>query len=485
MTKRLVLAVAILGLVAFVAPPAIAGGHEEEGDEGKISFHFMSRIRYENLNNYFDYEDHDDGVGNDRMAFWPYRNMFGFKAKLANNVWAKMDLQNVGSLGNQHPQLSTAYPEYQNFDGDGFPAGVRSSDTYLYRAVVGMSEIGGTGLGVAVGRNELNLGTGLILGNEPFYNGIVFDGIVGWYKFDKWERFGLKVKGLYLNTAERNDPAAIPTIINNFSLDPEFGVEDEKLWGGVGSIWFGSDDMQQMVDVYILNVNDGYRYGDHPNFFTYGVHYRRDIKTADQAKAFGLNWNFELALQSGEQDGPVPDEDIDIGGMILEAEAGWTFAVDSIMHGPMVGVFMTSGDDDLTDDSEDGWIPLFPTEHGRLGAADYFGQGFYRMDSAMTAFNIGYWVKAGEGKHKAYAKYWMFKPTEDEIDDGGLTPLEVEDYGKEIDLGYAYKYSPNLHLFASIAQLMPDDGLTDPLAVGGQPDDPVTRLYGGVYLKFH
>jgi hypothetical protein len=392
----------------------------------------------------------------------------------------------VGSFGNQHPQLSTAYPEYQNFDGDGFPAGVRSGDTYLYRAVVGMSEIGGTGLGVAIGRQELNLGTGLILGNEPFYNGIVFDGIVGWYKFDISERFGLKLKAFYLNTAERNDPAAIPTIVNNFSLDPEPGFEDQKLRGGVASLWFGSDDMRQNVDVYVLSGRDGSESYYNPTLITFGAHYWRDIKTADQANAFGLNWNVELAFQTGERDDPFdPDEDIDIGGLILEAEAGWTFAVDSIMHGPMVGVFMTSGDDDLTDDSEDGWIPLFPTEHGRLGAADYFGQGFYRMDSAMTAFNIGYWVKAGEGKHKAYAKYWVFKPTEDEIDDGGPTPIEVEDYGKEIDLGYAFKYSHNLHLFASIARLMPDDGLTDPLAVGGQPDDPVTRLYGGVYLKFH
>ncbi len=476
MTKRLVLAMAILGLAAFVAPPAIAG--EEEGGEGKINFHFMSRVRYENLDNYFDYEDHDNGVGHDRLAFWPYRNMFGFKAKLAENVWANMDVQNVGALGNQTPLLSQADPVNQHYDDNFITTGMKRSDTYLYRAVIGMDEIGGTGLGIAVGRQELNLGTGLILGNEPFYSGIVFDGVVGWYKFENWA-----LKGFYLNTAERNDVAGF--------VFGGAGFQDQRLYGGVGSIWFGGDDMKQMVDVYVMMGRDGLAAVGNPELMTYGAHYWRDIETAEQANAFGLNWNVEIAMQTGDQDVILdPDQQIDIGGMIVEAEVGWTFAADSILHGPFVGMFMTSGDDDPNDDSQDGWVPLFPTEHGRLGAADFFGQGYQNSDTAMTAYNIGYWVKAGN--HKAYVKYWMFQPTEDSrtiVDPTNppqLIVVDIEDYGDEIDLGYSYKYSDNLHIFASIAQLSPDEGLTDDFnPATDDPDDSVTRIYGGLYLKFH
>lgn len=451
MTKKLLIAVAILA-VAYVAPPAKAG----EPAEGMFTVHGQIRDRYENFNNYFDGDDDNP----DRLAFWATRALVGVSGSLTDSVWVAIDIQNVGTFGDRNPagSLATFAPApFQNFDGDFNTFGTSPNDTSLYRAVIGLNEIGGSGLSVTLGRNNKTVGGGLILGDEPFYNGNVFDGIDGTWKFDNWD-----IGAFAFTTSERNDIAGVGLP----------GNEDQKLTGVTANFGLAWDSN---LEVYAVNAKDGLAINDKPDFTTIGGHWGRH--TPDNG---GWMWDVQLAIQNGEGTDFNTGDDFDIKGSIFDFSGGYTWA-NGVNHTIFGGGIIQSGDDDLTDDSDDSWHALVPTTHGRFGNADFFGGNFNIAGSGITAYHVGYAISGGENdRHKGYIKFWGIMPTEDSIDFGPGS-FDIEDFGTEIDLGYTYKYDDALKLFVAVSELMPDDGLT---GGGGAPDDSLMRIYGGATISF-
>src|SRR5206468_6032019 len=112
-------------------------------------------------------------------GFWPYRARVGVSGELADNVHVVLDIQNFGVWGNQSPFQSQTLPFIQNFDGDFGSPGSRSAETSLYQGYVSLNKIGGSAFDLTIGRQEYNLGNGLVIGNEDFYAGNVFDGVKG------------------------------------------------------------------------------------------------------------------------------------------------------------------------------------------------------------------------------------------------------------------------------------------------------------------
>jgi len=464
-TKKLVIAVAILAM-AYVAPPAKAG----EPAEGMFTVHGQIRDRYDSFNNYFDFMDTQDGdpSTNDHFAYWATRALVGIDGHITDSVWVAIDIQNIGQFGDRNPVGSAAtfdVPIFQNFNGDFVPGGFSQNETELYRAVIGLNEIGGSGLSVTLGRNNKTVGGGLILGDEPFYNGNVFDGIDGTWKFDKWD-----ISGFRFTTSEAG------SLRGGFNS----GNEDQTITGVQAHFGLPWDSH---LEGYVVNLVDG-RAGagfDKADFATFGARWNRD------AKEGGWMWDVQLAVQSG--DFTRGGNTVDIGGSIFDLSGGYTFA-NHVDHTIFGGIISQSGDDDQTDDKVDSWIALVPTTHGRFGMADFFGaqfgsdgNGFFNNEaSGITAFHVGYSIRGGENdRHKAWVQYWDFEPTEDSIDLGFATKEKVDNFGTEIDLGYQYKYDDAVKLFISLSQLMPDDGLT---GGSGAPDDPVTRIYGGMTIGF-
>ena len=450
MTKKLLLAMAILA-AACATPPALA-------DEDGFSVHGQLRDRYENFNNYTDFADTEDDDldpntpdNNDRHAFWATRALIGIDGHLTDGVWVAIDIQNVGTFGDRDPVGSGA--TFGTGMDQNFENGVSESDTSLYRAVIGLNEIGGSNLSVTIGRNNKTVGGGLILGDEPFYNGNVFDGIDGTYKFENWSLGGFRFVA-----DENNDPAnaGVP------------GHEDTYLTGvtaGFGLPW------ESNLEVYVVNVYDGEAANFKPEFNTIGGMWSRD------AKEGGWDWMLQLAVQSGDATNAAGTE-FDIAGSVVDLNGGYTWA-NGVSHSIFGGLIAQSGDDDTTDDSFDAWHAIAPTTHGRFGNADFFGAEFGVMDSGITAFHVGYAIADDDDRHKGWVKLWNFSPTEDSIETGASNPVEIEDFGTEIDLGYSYKYGDVVKLFAAVAQLSPDDGLT-----GGGADDGVMRFYAGATVMF-
>jgi hypothetical protein len=190
-------------MLALCAAAALPAAHAEDGEtDKKFQVTGDIRMRWERLENYFDFKNTEDSIpgSDDAFSFFPYRFRFGVNGELADNVQAVLDIQNFGSFGNEDPNQSFMFPPFQNFDGDGNNSGFRSSETAIYQAIIKLNNIGGSAISLSLGRQESPFGTGLILGNEDFYNGTVFDGVRATWDLHNWQ-----LSGMYYQITERND----------------------------------------------------------------------------------------------------------------------------------------------------------------------------------------------------------------------------------------------------------------------------------------
>lgn len=476
MTRRILASALTLATMAALLPSIFAGQLEDA--EPEINFYAMQRTRYESFNNYLDADDDD----HDRLDFWATRTLVGMKTMLARDVWSQVEIQHIGTLGNQFPErsLTTSFgiPILQNVDPNLGLYVDQENNIQLYRAIVGMNDIGGSGLGLALGRQEFTVGGNLVFGNEPFYNGTVFDGLTGWYKWTP-----LTLRGSYFITQERSDPATR-------QFGNTAGNEDQRVWGFDATIPLGDGEGNNWGDVagYVFMMDDGQRDPAAKLEETvYGAQWGRDAYTVDAVKANPMTWSIEIAIQDGEEltnPGDPNDGDTDdFSGWIAEGFFGWNFlSHDRIIHRPAVGFITVAGDDDLTDEDFTGFSPWFGDAHCRIGCTDFFTVGFNGFDAGITATWAGYTIMTNPGRHKAFVKYWQFVPTEDSVrvSSGSGGTVDIEDYGTEIDVGYSYGYSENARLFFTYANFSPDEGLVG----SNNPDDSIERIYGGLNLKF-
>ena len=440
------------------------------------------RMRYERLENYFDFQDSEDDISgsDDAFSFFPYRFRVGVMGVLADNVQAVLDIQNVGSFGHENPNQSFFFPPFQNFDGDGNSSGFRSSETSIYQAIVKLNNIGGAPISVSLGRQESAFGTGLILGNEDYYNGTVFDGVHATWSLPSWE-----LAGMYYQIAERND-----FVNSSFS---GFGADDQTLWGFVGSFHPVIGETKTHIDGYVFDMQERLEAVGRPDWWTVGAHWWRTADTKADVEDLPLDWNLELAWQTGGGTDPITGGDFDLGGHIFETSAGWNFASDRHHQRIHAAMIWESGDDDITDSDFDGWNRLFPEMHGRYGDVDFmssiaFGP-FSGVPSGIWATSLGYSIDCNDGRHKFYANVFWFKPAEDSIRISPTETFEVEDFGAEIDASYDFHYSKHVTLNVGVGYFMPEEefgdllGFVDPNTLDPS-DDPVTRVTAGARVRF-
>jgi hypothetical protein len=468
MRKTLVLAV-----LAFLVLASLPLAQAADSGDQKWTFEGQIRTREEHLENYADF---DNNGANDLVDFMPYRAQMGVNGVLANNVTVAFMVQSFGVWGfNGDPRQSSTFPpNQQSFT-------TSPENTSLYKGAVTLNHFIGKNFTLTVGRQEHMEGTGLIFGNEEFYNGTVYDGAVGEWKFKSWELTGL---AFIINEqfAGNITPAPAGACVN-------CGSEDTRVWGATGHLHFG-DKMKSDLDVYGYDSYEGTPGTPvgKPRFQTYGAHWWRMPKTAADAKKAHLEWNVEVAAQSGKVTdtitNPANPKDFNTSGSIFDGEVGWNFTPSgNIVHKVFIGAISESGDKDLTNNKIEGWTDLFMSVHGRFGAADFFGANFNAHSAGITAARIGYMGSMKDGKHMFGVTFWTFQPTEDKIKTA-LGNVKLDDYGTEIDAGYKYRYTDNVSFGAGIAQLKPKDGLADPLNVGGQPTDPVLRVVGSLSVHW-
>ncbi len=478
--------VAVMALTAglFVVAPAGASSHED--GEKKFSIHGEVRTRWEYIENFMDFQDHDDSdtFEADALDFWAYRVRIGATGQFSKNVTGHVEFQAEDHFGDTFGTMLAGDSPVDQFDTSD------NEDIQLYQGWLQIGNIGGSNWSLRVGRSEHTYGSELMLGDNDFYNGQYFEGARGMLD---GENFDLDL--FYYRIADL-DASSFPT----------FNTDDNVELYGVTFDFVVADNHD--IEPYLLFLRDGSDFWTGPGGAVEGFRtYTLGARYSNSADYSGLlDWNVEAAFQSGEID--PNGADLDHSGSILEAWIGFNLGSDR-NHRIAIGGFVSSGDDDDTDNDVDGFLTLFPDTHAnnRLGDLDAFSMGGAAAGSLfgdfngfgqstdgdlnrqgqnlggisnLTDINVSYTYTGEDGRHVFMVALHQLSLTEEDAD------FNMEDeIGMEIDLKYTYNYSGNLAFQVGVANLMAGD-LLDAYAQDefGQDADDVMRAWGQIRLRW-
>lgn len=440
----------------FCVVPALAEEGEveildvtiEEDEDKMFHVHGELRTRYEYLSNYTDLLDEDNGGTDDDIEFFPYRARIGVEGNFGHGVSAYVELQAWGQFGDSGTLPSGTDPIDQVDRRQGFGG----AQVDFYQGYLQLGEIAGSDWNVTIGRREHVFGTELMIGNQDFYNGQFFDGARATLDKDSFDL------DLFAYKIAENDIFFTPggeVITGNEG--------DDTFYGATANV----DLSLGNIEPYILYLRDGSAFtDDRLNLYTIGVNWGRLRSEMDGDD--GLDWNLELAGQTGERKGG--GSEVDVSASIVELWLGYNFGANRV-H---VGYLMASGQDPNSNDIE-AFIPLFDDGHAynRLGNLDLFNgdNGFGRMSNVQD-INLGYerWIN-GTKHYIMIAFHWLSL-----VESAG-----EDDLGIETDLVYAYNYSNKVATEFGYSFLTAGDA-ADQIA-GGSADN-VSRFWGQVRLRW-
>lgn len=427
----------ILGLLAMVmaSMPALA--------DMETTVHGEIRMRAENVENYFDFDDND---GDDSFSFAPFRVRLGVGVSFGDKVYGYVSIQE-GDIFGKDDTIKQAGDGLNETDQD-------NGELILYQGYIKMNEVGGTSLSLKFGRQEYTQGNEFLFGDLDFYNGTSLDGVRGRWDLDMG-----------------------PLDVVWFRTDEDlFGDDDTDI---LGVNWLLTDIVPDGdLEFYAYNV-DSTMGSAHLEYVTLGVRAGQDGDGES-----GFVWSAELAIQNGDVEFMFSsDEDISaLGG---EGMFGYDMATDSGVHRFFGTLYYTSGDDDSSDNDQETFMAPFQDFHGRNGAADMFnGMG------NLTSISLG-WDYQGE-KHGLSVQVFNFTASEkdstiDLSNDSGL-PADFDDIsiddeddlGTEFDIIYTYQVNEYFGFEAGVALFQPGDAIDDLF----DEDDDITRIWGQARLRF-
>jgi hypothetical protein len=438
MKKFAFAALLALGVLAMIAPPAMAQ------DDKPFTVHGEVRFRAEYGANASDFDD----TGDDQALYWPYRIRLAAEGRFGKNVSAWIEFQNAGVGGAPGVGSGFGIPSpYRNgsdiggFEGDG---------AEMYQGNIKVKGLWSDKFSVTFGRQEITAGTELLLGDLDFYNGISHDGINTNFDFKKWD---------LMLWYTRSEEGSVSTFTSG--LPPDLigigGTPDSvHFWGGYATWAAGKHNFDAYTMFYQNHDSD-------LDLMTYGGRYSWNNPD-------GLFWNIEYAMQSGDAGASV-DQDADV----MEAWLGYHFSKKHAIWGKYG---WATGNDVTTADNES-FFSLFSDHHNRLGRGDWFRLsgdfntglgGSFGLGGGVEALGVGYTGTVSDKTEWGVA-YWDYA-----LEESGGAPDEL---GQAFDIYVSHKYSDNLTFMASGSQLSPDDALT-----GGGVDDAVWRLYGQARIRF-
>ncbi len=429
--KKVLLTVFAGALAGLMIAPALAAPVAEITTNGLV----RARVLYQD--NYIDQTDHtaSGDINDDSGAFTAYRLVFGLTAVFEHDVTARVDVQYNGHFGDE------GSPAFAFF---GSPYQTEFNGVVIHQGWVEAGKIGGSDIGVRVGRGEHTYGTELFLGDNDHYNGLTFDGGRG-----MWKHGASDLNIFYYKIAEDNNP---------FTSGAGNSPSDASLFGGTYDYNFNGWGTAGAYALYNQDLDDQMKVN------TYGLRWNRGMMTGDKLNR--LDWNIEFAVQNGDSGNTFEP---DISASVIEGWFGYNFNAGANSHGRVhVGTLMTSGDEtaNLMDNGD------FNSPYGDFHAYNRFGDMDW-VDSAtlpalggvhnLTDYNIGYehWFGAN---HSFMLAYHIFQLTEA----NGLAEDKIAD---EVDVKYRYRYSKNVALEAMIGQANPNDDFVP----FGPPADSVRR----------
>jgi hypothetical protein len=455
--------VALMGLTARAgaapapAPAAAAGAssgglfvESEESMSSKLVVSGELRTRWEGIRRNmtdFSTENHDFGEYVDN------RLRLGLLFSLASNYEVFVQAQNRSVWGGRNGQ---------NTVGGGNEEDVDSFN--VYQAYVRMQpNILGYDTVLTVGRQEISLGSEMLLGNDSKYAGISWDAVrLDFQPIDSLST-SVFVAKIVENSVEFG--ASDGVSLDNFTNTTNGSVDDTHLYGVWNTYHFNDDTLLDAYVLYLYENDEGggqyTLYGVDAKVFTIGARVK-----ADKLELFGQKFDAsaELAIQAGQVN--IGNEDLDIqDAFAFEWELGWSPA---IMWSPRfaVGMAWASGDDDATDGNYNRFNSLF--QDSRMGSSDLFVLENLRCWYAEASFKPMDSEKLTAGAR--YLKYNAFEEYDAQgVGGGTFGGSNVNDTADEFNVWMGYKLSGNADLGACWSWIEPDDQIHDTAGYGNSP----------------
>lgn len=483
---RTALAVIVtLGLVTFLALPASAAPapapapapkaaapapvgpgalfvESEEGAATKLVISGSIRTCWDTTRNM---DDFDSDNGRNYREYLDSRVELGFLFQLNEGV--EVFLQ---------PQVNYVWGNRQVNQANG------DDNLRLYQAWVALHpEILGRDSVLKVGRQELVLGSEMLVGNNSRYSGLSFDAI----RLDLKLADGLTTS-LFGAKLLENDRGYVGGVSTDISTEDPGDAYLFGLW----NTYTGLADTT--IDVYglLLQAERGQGNGTNTldvynevNLWTIGA--RLAIKPMELAAnhAFDLDFSIEGATQFGTTDDGTERDVTD--AYALESELGVTLGSISWTPRLAIGTALASGDSDPANDKARTFSPLFQDTTERLGDADM-----------VSLSNLKSWYLKGSlkptEKLEVGATYFRFEAmhVEDTVGGGNLAgPTNGlpgiagndNDVGDELDFYADVKLTKNVSLRGVFAWVDPSDMVTDQPGYG---NSPASRLFAVLAVKW-
>ncbi|HNQ35704.1 MAG TPA: alginate export family protein [bacterium] len=465
MAKRLLtLTLAVVLGVAFVAP-AMA-----EVQNIKVSGDMIMRGIYrDNL-------DFVKDSGDETEAWISTGVRVGVGVEFTDNVMAMVRVINERDWGKSVIQTAA---------GAGTVVGLpldTSDDIKLDLAYAKINDLFIPGLNVTLGRQELLLGKGFVVGNVNSNLTAAANTAIRAWDLTSRKSFDAIKAEYELGIAPLSFTVMGAKIIeesNNAvtALIP-IPAGDSDLWGL--NVAYQMDNA--VIEGYLLNlkrqaipvlVTDKY------DIWTLGARVDHDV-----AALPGFNYNLELGYQFGDGadvngDGTSDDKKAWAG----TADVSYTF---NNPYSPKIGAAYTyySGPDfSATVADDEGWDPIFPDgQAGRIGNvtnAVLSGTPAAFLAGIGNATNLSVpkiYASFKPGEKHALSLDWYIDTQSTEVPAGTGDKL-----GWEVDLGYAYQLNSDVTMGLSIGYMEADD---DFVGTGAGVDDTAMEVIGSVSLAF-
>jgi len=399
--------------VALIAPAFSAVENVKVG--GDISIYGV-------LRGDFDISSAPTGKKNEDIHFFQTSARVYVSADLSDNVSAMVRLINERNWGYVNTLTNPINDRYVNTD----------TDIDLDLGYIQVKDLLTPGLNLTVGRQEIQLGEGLVVGSA--YNAYSYPVVLAAKDLGLQKAFDA-VKLDY--TA-----SAVPLSVTAF-----LSKINEQLW--TDQTLLGLNLGYKVADIADLEVyyvrDDNYKNNDKANLDTAGIRVVSKIPAIE---------NFNLKGEYAKQFGDDGTNDYEGSALLLGGEYKFSANMEPAIK---VNYLILSGDEKnpTTGDHKD-WQMVFPSNIGsRIGplfyaysAWNYDKKNIKLEESNLKVLNLGFSLKPVEKLTLSLDGYWL--KTDEKI-------AGYDDVGKEIDLGIEYKYSEDLVFGLSLGKILADD----------------------------
>ncbi len=303
----------------------------------------------------------------------------------------------------------------------------------MHQAYLKVDDVFGTGVGVQVGRQEINFADQRLVGAVNWtQNARSLDGIVLSRAFGDQ---GVVIP-FYLQLTE----ADLSDAVHGSNVLADEGKDEDSYAAGFHSVWNVAEGHSFQPHLYYLHSG----VGDNLNLYTLGFYY---TGTSD-----AVSYDFTADYQTGDQG------DIDISAYLVSAHV--FFNSGDLKVG--AGVDYLSGDDDATDTDNNSFNTLIPTNHKFYGYMDYFLTFGSTSDNVAGLGLIDYQLKGSYAVAKATkvaADLHYFQTAESTDSTGADVRLAGEDtLGTELDLTVKHQTGP-VTVQVGWSAFIKDDGM--------------------------